>query len=96
MSQEQAQHISSTGQEEMLPLAESPAAGGHDDTQDEHIHLPGPSYWPILLAASIALTMGGLIIDGTLAAIGLLLAFIFGIGWGMGWGLESHHEATVE
>lgn len=96
MSQEQAQHRSSTDQEETFTLAGGHEVTAHHGEEEEHIHLPGPSYWPILLAASIALTLIGLIVSVTLAAIGLLLAFIFGIGWGMGWGLESHQEATVE
>jgi hypothetical protein len=96
LSQEQAQHITSADQEETSTLVGGHEVAAHHGEDEEHIHLPGPSYWPILLAASIALTLIGLIISVTLAAIGLLLAFIFGIGWGMGWGLESRQEATVE
>ena len=97
MSQEQAQHISSAGPEDTLTLTGSQTVSKyHHDEEEEHIHLPGPSYWPILLASAIALTLVGLLIDVSVALVGLLLAFIFGIGWGMGWGLESQHEAPVE
>ncbi|HEY7350702.1 MAG TPA: cytochrome c oxidase subunit 4 [Ktedonobacterales bacterium] len=97
MSQEHAQQVSDTAeQEDTVTPAGSYGAAKHHDAEEEHIHLPGPSYWPILLAAAMALTMVGLLIDISLAAVGLLLAFIFGIGWGMNWGLEGHQEAHVE
>ncbi|HLW02020.1 MAG TPA: cytochrome c oxidase subunit 4 [Ktedonobacterales bacterium] len=101
MSQEQAQSISNAEQEDTVTLADSHGTAGqqaaaHQGEEEEHIHLPGPSYWPILLAAGMAFTMVGLMIDISLAAAGLLLSFIFGIGWAMNWGLESHQEAHVE
>ena len=96
MSQEQAQSISNAEQEDTVTLADSHGATLPHAEEEEHIHLPGPSYWPILLAAGMAFTMVGLMIDISLAAAGLLLSFIFGIGWAMNWGLESHQEAHVE
>jgi hypothetical protein len=95
LSQEQAQHVSNAEQEDTVTVAGSHGATEHHD-EEEHIHLPGPSYWPILLAAAMAFTMVGLMVDISVAAVGLLLAFMFGIGWGMNWGLESHQEAHVE
>ncbi len=99
MSQEQAQSISNADQEDTVTVVSSQGALAHPeqhDAEEEHIHLPGPSYWPILLAAAMAFTLIGLMIDVSFAAAGLLLAFIFGIGWAMNWGLESHQEAHVE
>jgi hypothetical protein len=100
VSQEQAQHISNAAEQEDTATAVSAygvsGASAHQGEEEEHVHLPGPSYWPILLACAMALTMVGLMIDISIAAVGLLLAFMFGIGWGMGWGLESHQEAHVE
>jgi hypothetical protein len=96
LSQEQAQHMTDTQQEDTVTLPGSSGAAQHHDEEEEHIHLPGPSYWPILLAAAMALTLVGLLISASVAAIGLLLAFIFGIGWGLNWGLESQQEAPVE
>ena len=96
MSQEQAQSISSAEQEDTITPVSSYGAAAHQSEEEEHIHLPGPSYWPILLAAGMGFTMVGLMIDISLAAAGLLLSFIFGIGWAMNWGLESHQEAHVE
>lgn len=96
MSQEQAQQVSNAEQEDTITAVSSYGATQHQGEEEEHIHLPGPSYWPILLAASMGFTMVGLMIDISLAAAGLLLAFIFGIGWAMNWGLESHQQAPVE
>ncbi len=50
------------------------------------IHLPGPSYWPLLLAISIGISFTGLLFWETtlvVTAIGLTLAFISGIAWGL-------------
>jgi hypothetical protein len=102
LSQEQAQHISSAEQEDTVQEDSVALTSGYQtdtkrhDEEEEHIHLPGPSYWPILLAAAMGFTMVGLMIDISLAAVGLLLAFIFGIGWAMNWGLEKHQQAPVE
>ncbi|HEU5368055.1 MAG TPA: cytochrome c oxidase subunit 4 [Ktedonobacterales bacterium] len=96
MSQEQAQQVSNAEQDDTVTVVSSYGAVQHQSEEEEHIHLPGPSYWPILLAAAMALTMIGLMIDISLAAVGLLLAFIFGIGWAMNWGLERHQQAPVE
>ncbi len=99
MSQEQAQSISNADQEDTVTVVESqgnPAHPERHDAEEEHIHLPGPSYWPILLAAGMAFTLIGLMVDVSFAAAGLLLSFIFGVGWAMNWGLESHREAHVE
>ena len=61
---------------------------------EEHAgpHLPGPSYWPMLLAASITLAFIGFISWGTLldtpvaiaiVGIGLICVFINIVGWGL-------------
>jgi hypothetical protein len=96
LSQDQAQSISNAEQEDTVTVVPTQGAPEHQAEEEEHIHLPGPSYWPILLAAGMAFTMVGLMVDISLAAAGLLLSFIFGIGWAMNWGLESHQEAHVE
>ena len=78
-----------------MTAVNSTGATKHQAEEEEHIHLPGPSYWPILLATAMGVTMVGLMIDISIAAVGLLFAFMFGIGWAMNWGLESH-QAHVE
>ena len=95
MSQEQAQHVSNAEQDDTVTAVNSTGATEHAAEEEEHIHLPGPSYWPILLATAMGVTMVGLMIDISIAAVGLLFAFMFGIGWSMNWGLESH-QAHVE
>jgi hypothetical protein len=64
--------------------------------EEEHIHLPGPSYWPLFLAIGISIALTGLIIDAAFFGIGILISFIAGIGWGFGWGLERHQAAPAE
>ncbi len=61
---------------------------------EEHVgpHLPGPSYWPLALAASATVALGGFILwenvlptVGSLiiVAIGLVCVFISMVGWGL-------------
>ncbi len=38
------------------------AQASHQGEQEEHIHMPSPSYWPIVLAMGLALSAGGLIV----------------------------------
>ena len=76
------------------PVAAAPAPAPEYVVAEEHAgpHLPGPSYWPILLAGSATLAFIGLILwDNVLspipalfiAAIGLVLTFITIIGFGV-------------
>ena len=62
--------------EEVLAAEESNA--------DAHIHLPSPSYWPIVLAFSLLVIAYGVIFNLMLSVVGagLLLLAIFG------WALE--------
>lgn len=71
------------------------------EEEEAHIHLPGPSLWPFLLAGALLLVFVGLILIGTPnndGAAGLAPWFIFiglpcvliGI---MGWALENPHGA---
>jgi hypothetical protein len=50
------------------------------------IHMPSPSYWPLLLAISVGIAFSGLLFWETtlvITAIGLVLAFASGIAWGL-------------
>ena len=50
------------------------------------IHLPGPSTWPLLLAASSLISFGGILVwTSTLlvTAVGMVLVFICIVGWGL-------------
>src|SRR5579883_1064017 len=73
-----------------------------EEEEEAHIHLPGPSLWPLLLSAAILLVFVGLILIGTpghdqLAPLAPWFIFIglpcvlIGI---MGWALENPHGAA--
>ena len=60
----------------------------HNDregAQAEAIHLPGPSFWPIVLSVCLVVAVGGMMVSplitvaGGLAAVGSIIA----------WGLED-------
>ncbi len=56
----------------------------HEEAEEGHVHLPNPSFWPILSGASIFIFMAGmLIIDFTpwLAIIAIPLILIAIMGW---------------
>ncbi len=60
-----------------VPAAEAHAPG---------IHLPGPSYWPLVLAISVGITFCGVFFwTSTLliTALGLVLALYAGIAWSL-------------
>lgn len=55
---------------------------GHGDAESHHdIHMPGLSYFPIIVALGLALAAAGILIHLAVVAVGVLIAF-FGIyGW---------------
>jgi osmotically-inducible protein OsmY len=72
-------------------LTEHPAelAGG----EEGHIHLPNPSFWPVLLSLAIAVAIGGFIFGLSFPWISIIaLPFVLlGI---IGWGLEDPMPAS--
>lgn len=59
---------------------------GVEEEEKPHIHLPNPSYWPILLSLAVAITISGIIFISTVpfvTLIGLILVFIFIMGWAL-------------
>lgn len=54
---------------------------GHEE--HEHIHIPPPSYWPIVLAACITIMMTGFVTTLVLTGIGAVLILIVIIAWGV-------------
>jgi cytochrome c oxidase subunit 1 len=63
------------------------------------IHLPSPSYWPIVTAAALPLIAYGVIFNLAIAGVGVVV-LVFGI---YGWGLEpsvddeaAHHAGGPE
>ncbi len=53
-----------------------------------HIHLPNPSYWPILLGLAIAVTMVGLLFISSAPWI-VLIAVVLVLACILGWALED-------
>ena len=83
------QNTTVTGDE--MELAEPiPGEQEEEDAQGEegHIHLPGPSFWPVFLGVALLITIGGFLFINSnpwITIIGLPLVLI-GI---MGWALED-------
>ena len=50
---------------------------------DKHIHLPSPSYWPIILALGLPLIAYGLIFARLLAVFGGVIILLAMFGWSM-------------
>ncbi len=55
---------------------------GHDE-EHEHIHIPPPSFWPIVLAGCITIMFAGFLSTLVISAIGGLLVLIVMIAWGL-------------
>lgn len=81
-----SQSASYTPEETNASLLEQQVEGEHQEAAEHHVHLPNPSYWPILLGAAIGITMIGFLIINInilIALIGLILVFICIIGWAL-------------
>jgi hypothetical protein len=52
------------------------------------IHIPGPSFWPIILAGGLVLIAIGVVSSFTVSIIGILILLI-AIG---GWAIENRSE----
>jgi len=50
---------------------------------DHHIHLPSPSYWPIVLAFSLPIIAYGVIFNHIISIVGVLILFLAAYGWAM-------------
>ena len=60
-------------------VAEPPVHAG--EHQEPHIHMPNPSYWPILVAAGMVLAACGLIFHQVFILLGAVIFGISVIGW---------------
>jgi hypothetical protein len=81
-----SQRASYTTQEANASLLEQHVEDEHEEETSPHIHLPNPSYWPILVGAAIAVTMIGLVavsITPLISLIGIILVFICILGWAL-------------
>jgi cytochrome c oxidase subunit 1 len=50
---------------------------------DKHIHMPSPSYWPIVVAFSVLVITFGMIFSHLIAAIGGITLLFASFGWAL-------------
>lgn len=48
---------------------------------EPHIHLPPPSYWPIIFAIGTAMALGGIVIYPAVWIIGIIVVLVALAGW---------------
>ncbi len=63
------------------PVATEAALSGEAQDDEPHIHMPNPSYWPIVLAAGIVIIASGLIFHQAFIVLGAVLFGIALFGW---------------
>jgi osmotically-inducible protein OsmY len=74
--------LSATTEDATTPiLADDHEALEHAAGEEHHIHLPNPSYWPILVGLAIAIALGGFLLSPVVSIIGLILVLITALGW---------------
>lgn len=60
-------------------------AGGREDAQvpeiSEQIHLPGPSYIPVVLAFGVTIAVVGVVLSWVLFAIGMIVFLVSLLRW---------------
>lgn len=85
----QSAHLSaSTGDQTAVILVDDPEALEHVEEEEVHIHLPNPSFWPIVLSGTIFVGMFGLIFINTFPLVTALAipCMVFAM---MAWILED-------
>ena len=53
----------------------------HSETHTEHIHLPTPTAWPIIMAFGVMLIFAGLVTNITISLLGIVLTVAGAVGW---------------
>src|SRR5205807_883334 len=61
---------------------------GDVEEAEPHVHLPNPSYWPVLLGLSIAVAIAGFLLISSAPWISII-ALVFVLICILGWGLED-------
>jgi hypothetical protein len=61
---------------------------GDIEEAEPHVHLPNPSYWPILLSLAVAFTLGGFLLISIFPWV-TLIAIVFVLVCIMSWALED-------
>ena len=62
-------------------MAEEQTGDGGVPPRGEEIHLPDPSYLPVIVAAGTTLVLVGVVIHFALAAIGLAITVVATVRW---------------
>ena len=62
-------------------MAEGPTGDGEVPPRGEEIHLPDPSYLPVIVAAGTTLALVGVVINFALAGIGVLITVVATVRW---------------
>ncbi len=69
-------------------MADHPVRGGDGKAPEEvvpqaseHVHLPGPSYQPVLVAAGVTLALVGVVLSWVMLAIGLIITVAVVLRW---------------
>jgi len=63
--------------------------------EQPEIHLPSPSYWPIILAFGLALIAIGVVSSIVVSIVGVVVLLVSIAGWALEnrtAGQEEHHE----
>jgi hypothetical protein len=55
--------------------------GGEAPPPGEPVHLPGPSYLPVIVAAGVALMVSGVVVLWVLSVAGALIALFAVVRW---------------
>jgi cytochrome c oxidase subunit 1 len=58
-----------------------PLTAGEAHVDPDTIHMPSPSYWPVIIAAGITLIAAGLLTHYAVSFVGGIIAFLGTIGW---------------
>jgi hypothetical protein len=64
-----------------VPEAELTESGGALPQPTEEVHLPDPSYLPVLLAASIWVALVGVTISWIMTGVGVLVGVVVIVRW---------------
>jgi len=83
------------------PTQDEVEAAQLEGEEESHLHLPGPSYWPVVLSVAILITIAGFLAINTtplISAIGAVLVLIGILGWGLEDPMANTHakEATAK
>ena len=62
-------------------MAEEIEQGDHVPPAGEPIHLPNPSYLPVLVAAGTTIALVGVVVNVVLVGIGLLVTLVAIVRW---------------